>query len=81
MHIVVNNKLIYKIENGGLSENRFKFLGHNKDIIKPRDGSWNYGFDTSYFQNYQSIKKETIGSIKYTTNKLNLSTIDLYVSL
>ena len=78
MHIVVNNKLIYKIENGGISEKRFKFLGHNKDVIKPRDGSWNYGFDTTYFQNYQSIKKETIGSLKYTTNKLNLSTIELY---
>jgi len=54
MYIVINNRLIYFIENGGIPEIQFNYLGHDiRGIngILPREGKWNYRFDYKFFTN------------------------------
>ena len=58
MHIIVNNRLIYSLENGGIPEIEFNYLGHDIRGSKgtlPRQGIWNYRFDYNFFTNKGSL--------------------------
>lgn len=79
VHITINNRLIFVIENGGIPEKEFNYLGYDKNESLPRDGSWNYAFDYNFFNNKGAHNNTNIQYWESTNiNGINDNQINTY---